>query len=117
MVKRGEVWYADLSGYTVMGSEQTGVRPVLVIQNDIGNKFSPTVIVVAITSANKKEIPTHVHVQLRKPSIILCEQIFTISKQRLIKKVCELDEKTMKEVEYKIKVSLGLIPIDLEAVV
>lgn len=117
MVKRGEVWYADLTGYNVMGSEQTGIRPVLIVQNDVGNKFSPTVIVVAITGAHKKEIPTHVHIQLKKPSIILCEQIFTISKQRLIKRICKLDEKIMKEVEYKIKVSLGLVPVDLEAVV
>lgn len=113
-IKRGEIYYADLTGHITVGSEQQGVRPVLVIQNDVGNKYSPTVIVAAITKAQKKEIPTHVHIQLREPSIVLCEQIFTISKERLLKKICTLDERKMKEVDYKIKISLGLVPISIE---
>lgn len=115
-VKRGEVYYADLTGHITLGSEQKGIRPVLIIQNDVGNKHSPTVIVAAITKAQKKEIPTHVHIQLREPSIVLCEQIFTISKERLLKKICTLDEKKMKEIDYKIKVSLGLVSISVEEI-
>lgn len=112
MVKRGDIFYADLS--PVVGSEQGGVRPVLVIQNDIGNKYSPTVICAAITSQiNKAKLPTHVEIiatnyELVKNSVILLEQIRTIDKKRLKEKICNLDKNLMKEVDKSIKVSFGL---------
>lgn len=112
-VKRGHIFYADLS--PVVGSEQGGVRPVLVIQNDIGNKYSPTVIIAAITSQiQKAKLPTHVEVesknnQLEKDSVILLEQIRTIDKQRLREKVTTLDEKIMVRVNEALRISLGLI--------
>ncbi len=112
MVKRGDIFYADLS--PVVGSEQGGVRPVLVIQNDIGNKYSPTVICAAITSQiNKAKLPTHVEIiateyDLVKNSVILLEQIRTIDKKRLKEKICNLDKNLMKEVDKSIKVSFGL---------
>ncbi len=112
MVKRGDIFYADLS--PVVGSEQGGVRPVLVIQNDIGNKYSPTVICAAITSQiNKAKLPTHVEIiatnyELVKNSVILLEQIRTIDKKRLKEKICNLDKSLMKEVDKSIKVSFGL---------
>ena len=93
MVKRGEIYFADLS--PVVGSEQGGVRPVLVIQNDIGNKYSPTVIAAAITSQlSKTKLPTHIEIEqtsgLPKNSVVLLEQIRTIDKRRLKEKICEL---------------------------
>ncbi|NLN06831.1 MAG: type II toxin-antitoxin system PemK/MazF family toxin [Firmicutes bacterium] len=112
-VKRGHIYFADLS--PVVGSEQGGVRPVLVIQNDVGNKYSPTVIIAAITSQiEKAKLPTHVEVDakeysLEKDSIILLEQIRTIDKQRLQDKVTELDERAMQRVNQAIKIPLGLI--------
>ncbi|HHX60950.1 MAG TPA: type II toxin-antitoxin system PemK/MazF family toxin [Epulopiscium sp.] len=112
MVKRGDIFYADLS--PVVGSEQGGVRPVLVIQNDIGNKYSPTVICAAITSQiNKAKLPTHVEIvatnyELVKNSVILLEQIRTIDKKRLKEKICNLDKNLMKEVDKSIRVSFGL---------
>lgn len=112
MVKRGDIFYADLS--PVVGSEQGGVRPVLVIQNDIGNKYSPTVICAAITSQiNKAKLPTHVEIvatnyDLVKNSVILLEQIRTIDKKRLKEKICNLDKNLMKEVDKSIRVSFGL---------
>lgn len=112
MVKRGDIFYADLS--PVVGSEQGGVRPVLVIQNDIGNKYSPTVICAAITSQiNKAKLPTHVEIiatnyELVKNSVILLEQIRTIDKKRLKEKICNLDKNLMKEVDKSIKISFGL---------
>ena len=112
MVKRGDIFYADLS--PVVGSEQGGVRPVLVIQNDIGNKYSPTVICAAITSQiNKAKLPTHVEIiatnyELVKNSVILLEQIRTIDKKRLKEKICNLDKNLMKEVDKSIMVSFGL---------
>ncbi|HHX74205.1 MAG TPA: type II toxin-antitoxin system PemK/MazF family toxin [Firmicutes bacterium] len=112
-VKRGHIFFADLS--PVVGSEQGGVRPVLVIQNDVGNKYSPTVIIAAITSQiEKAKLPTHVEVEakeygLEKDSVILLEQIRTIDKQRLQDKVTELDERVMQRVNQAIKISLGLI--------
>jgi len=112
-VKRGHIFFADLS--PVVGSEQGGVRPVLVIQNDVGNKYSPTVIIAAITSQiEKAKLPTHVEVDakeygLEKDSVILLEQIRTIDKQRLQDKVTELDERAMQRVNQAIKISLGLI--------
>lgn len=110
-IKRGEVYYADLS--PVVGSEQGGVRPVLVIQNDVGNKFSPTVIVAAITSQiNKAKIPTHIELSseeynLPKDSVILLEQIRTIDKRRLKERITNLQPNKMKEVNRAILISVG----------
>ncbi|MDW7650749.1 MAG: type II toxin-antitoxin system PemK/MazF family toxin [Bacillota bacterium] len=112
-VKRGYIFFADLS--PVVGSEQGGVRPVLVIQNDVGNRYSPTVIIAAITSQiEKAKLPTHVEVEakeygLEKDSVILLEQIRTIDKQRLQDKVTELDDRVMQRVNQALKISLGLI--------
>ncbi|MHC1748488.1 MAG: type II toxin-antitoxin system PemK/MazF family toxin [Cellulosilyticaceae bacterium] len=111
-VKRGDIFYADLS--PVIGSEQGGVRPVLVVQNDIGNKFSPTVICAAITSKiNKAKLPTHVEIdateyELVRNSVILLEQIRTIDKKRLKEKICHLDDELMKQVDKGIKISFGV---------
>lgn len=111
-VRRGDIYYADLS--PVIGSEQGGVRPVLIIQNDTGNRHSPTVICAAITSKmNKAKLPTHVEIsaseyQLVKNSVILLEQIRTIDKQRLKDLVCHLDKNIMNRVDEALKVSLRL---------
>jgi len=113
IVKRGDIYYADLS--PVVGSEQGGVRPVLIIQNDVGNKYSPTVICAAITSQiNKAKLPTHVEINssnitLIKDSVVLIEQIRTIDKKRLKEKICRLDKKLMKKVDQALYVSLGLL--------
>lgn len=109
-VTRGDLYYADLS--VGIGSEQGGLRPVLIIQNDMGNKYSNTVIAAAITSKNKKELPTHIELQkkfgLMKDSIILLEQIRTIDKSRLRNKIGHLDDITMNEVDRAITVSFGI---------
>jgi mRNA interferase MazF len=113
VVKRGDIFYGDLS--PVIGSEQGGVRPVLVIQNDIGNKYSPTVIVAAITSQiNKAKLPTHVELAadnygITKDSVILLEQIRTIDKKRLKEKIGHLSEELMKQVDTALQISFGLI--------
>ena len=107
-VKRGEIYYADLNPVT--GSEQGGTRPVLILQNDIGNRYSPTVIVASITGRDKKKLPTHVAINtetLPKNSIVLTEQIRTIDKQRLYEYIDQLDEKQMSEVENAVDISLG----------
>ena len=110
-IKRGDIFYADLS--PVIGSEQGGFRPVLVVQNDIGNKYAPTVIVSAITSQlSKAKIPTHIELEktkynLPKDSVILLEQLRTIDKKRLTEKVTTLDEYKMKQVERAMLISLG----------
>ena len=110
-IKRGELFYANLS--PVVGSEQGGVRPVLIVQNDIGNKYSPTVIVAAITSRiNKAKIPTHIELSastygLEKDSVILLEQIRTLDKSRLEKKIGVLDYKTMQNVNQALLISVG----------
>lgn len=107
------MYFADLS--PVVGSEQGGVRPVLVIQNDIGNRFSPTVIVAAITAQiQKAKLPTHVEIDAKKygferDSVILLEQIRTIDKQRLTDKITHLDELMMNRVDEALQISLGLI--------
>lgn len=111
MIKRGEMYYADLS--PVVGSEQGGLRPVLVVQNDIGNKYSPTVIVAAITSQmTKAKLPTHIEVGvecgLPKNSVILLEQIRTLDKTRLQEKIGELPPGMMNEVNTAISVSLQI---------
>ena len=112
VVKRGDIFYADLS--PVIGSEQGGLRPVLIIQNDVGNKYSPTVIAAAITSKmSKTKLPTHIDVPgidagLAKDSIVLLEQIRTIDKRRLKEKMGHLDDDTMAHVNGAIQVSFGL---------
>ncbi len=113
IVKRGDVYFADLS--PVVGSEQGGVRPVLVIQNDIGNRFSPTVIVAAITAQiQKAKLPTHVEINAKRygfdrDSVILLEQVRTIDKQRLTDKITHLDDDMMNRVNEALFISLGLI--------
>lgn len=112
LVKRGDIFYADLS--PVVGSEQGGVRPVLVIQNNIGNKHSPTVICVAITSKmNKAKLPTHVEIRsnkygITKDSVILMEQIRTIDKTRLRELVCRTDNELMRKVNEALLISMEL---------
>lgn len=112
LIKRGDIFYADLS--PVIGSEQGGVRPVLVVQNDIGNKYSPTIIVAAITSQiNKAKLPTHVEIPapeygLTKDSVVLLEQVRTIDKKRLKEKIGRFDDDMMKKVDEALKISFGL---------
>ncbi|MDD6202681.1 MAG: type II toxin-antitoxin system PemK/MazF family toxin [Lachnospiraceae bacterium] len=111
-MKRGDIYYADLR--PVIGSEQGGVRPVLIIQNDIGNKHSPTVICAAITSKmNKAKLPTHIELDCKKyeivkDSVILLEQVRTIDKKRLKDKVCHLDDEIMQRVNEALRISLEL---------
>lgn len=113
IVKRGDIYYADLS--PVVGSEQGGIRPVLIIQNDIGNKYSPTVIATAITSqVNKSKMPTHIEIDaneygLSKDSVVLAEQIRTIDKRRLKEKIGHLDDELMSRVNEALEISFGLI--------
>jgi len=115
VIKRGDIFYADLS--PVVGSEQGGVRPVLIVQNDTGNKYSPTVIASAITSQiNKAKLPTHIEISakeygLAKDSVILCEQIRTIDKRRLREKVAHLEDDIMEKVNEALSISIGLIDI------
>lgn len=110
-IRRGEIYYADLS--PVIGSEQGGVRPVLILQNDIGNKYSPTVIVSAITSQlGKAKLPTHIELSaekynLPKDSVALLEQIRTLDKRRLQEKVTSLSAEKMREVNKALLISLG----------
>jgi mRNA interferase MazF len=112
MVKRGELYFADLS--PVVGSEQGGVRPVLVVQNDVGNKYSPTIIAAAITSQlNKSNLPTHIElpqagIGLPKDSVVLLEQIRTIDKKRLKDKIGELPKNVMDKVNEGLLISLGV---------
>ena len=112
VVKRGDIYYADLS--PVIGSEQGGIRPVLIIQNDVGNKYSPTVIAAAITSQiNKAKMPTHIELPaseygLYKDSVVLLEQIRTIDKKRLREKVAHLDKGLMENVNSALAVSFGI---------
>ena len=111
-VKRGDIFYAELS--PVIGSEQGGIRPVLIVQNDIGNQYSPTTIVVAITSQiSKAKLPTHVEVsakesKLNRDSVALTEQVRTIDKKRLKEKVSTIGAETMKKVNEALKISFGL---------
>lgn len=112
IVQRGEVYFADLS--PVVGSEQGGIRPVLILQNDIGNRFSPTVIVAAITAQiQKAKLPTHVEIDAKKygfdrNSVILLEQIRTLDKQRLTDKITKLDKTMMDKIDNALEISLGL---------
>lgn len=112
-IKRGDLFYADLS--PVVGSEQGGIRPILIVQNDIGNKYSPTVIAAAITSKlNKAKLPTHIELDakmygLEKDSVVLLEQIRTLDKKRLKAKIGELEKYKMSEVNKAMMISLGVI--------
>ena len=112
--KRGDIYYAVLS--PVVGSEQGGVRPVLIVQNDVGNKYSPTIIAAAVTSKiNKAKLPTHIELPksaygLVKDSVILLEQIRTLDKRRLKERIGELNENTMHRVDKAILISLGFYP-------
>ncbi|NLM34191.1 MAG: type II toxin-antitoxin system PemK/MazF family toxin [Clostridiales bacterium] len=112
IVKRGDIYYADLS--PVVGSEQGGIRPVVIIQNDIGNKYSPTVIVAAITSQiNKAKLPTHVEISsidygLNKDSVVLLEQIRTLDKKRLKEKIGRMKDEDMALVDEALLISVGL---------
>ena len=112
IIRRGDIYYADLR--PVVGSEQGGVRPVLIIQNDIGNKHSPTVICAAITSKmNKAKLPTHVELNTKRcdvirDSVILLEQLRTIDKQRLKERICHIDDELLKEVDRALMISLEL---------
>ncbi|MEG6616619.1 type II toxin-antitoxin system PemK/MazF family toxin [Peptococcaceae bacterium 1198_IL3148] len=114
-IKRGDIFYADLS--PVVGSEQGGTRPVLILQNDIGNQYSPTTIVAAITSQiAKAKLPTHVEISsgisgLNKDSVVLLEQIRTIDKSRLMQRVSSLNNDMMTDVKKAIEISLGLIDV------
>ena len=115
MIKRGELYYADLS--PVVGSEQGGVRPILIVQNDTGNKYSPTVIAAAVTSKlTKAKLPTHIEITanefgLVKDSVILLEQIRTIDKRRLKERIGELPPTIMLRVDDALKISLGFIKV------
>lgn len=119
-IRRGDIYYADLS--PVVGSEQGGIRPVLIVQNDMGNRYSPTVIAAAITSrTGKTKLPTHIEVSategtagdnrsgLAKNSVILLEQIRTIDKRRLKERMGKLDDQTMQQVDSAIGISFGLL--------
>ena len=112
MVRRGDIYYADLS--PVVGSEQGGVRPVLIVQNDVGNKHSPTVIAAAITSQREKaKLPTHIELRaascgLSRDSVVLLEQIRTIDKRRLKERMGELDAPSMSQVNNALEISFGL---------
>jgi len=112
MIRRGDVYYADLR--PVIGSEQGGIRPVLIIQNDVGNRHSPTVICAAITSKmNKAKLPAHVELDAEichmvKDSVILLEQLRTIDKQRLKERICHIDDELLEQVNQALRVSLEL---------
>ena len=112
-IKRGDIYYADLS--PVIGSEQGGLRPVLIIQNDVGNRYSPTVIAAAITSKmSKAKLPTHIDISavgagLSKDSVVLLEQIRTLDKRRLKERLGHLDDQSMAKVNRAISVSFGLV--------
>lgn len=120
-IKRGDIFYADLS--PVIGSEQGGLRPVLIVQNDVGNRYSPTVIAAAITSKlGKARLPTHIDVYadrvgLQRDSVVLLEQMRTLDKQRLKEKMGHLDDESMHAVDTAISVSLGLGAADKTEVI
>lgn len=118
-VKRGDIFYADLS--PVVGSEQGGIRPVLIVQNDVGNKFSPTVIAAAITSQKyKTDLPTHIKVDadgsgLARDSIVLLEQVRTLDKRRLKERMGNLEPRDMQRVDRALSVSLGIAGVGMNS--
>jgi len=111
-IKRGEIYYANLS--PVVGSEQGGIRPVMIVQNDVGNRYSPTVIVAAITSKiNKAKLPTHIELSARqfgleRDSVVLLEQIRTLDKARLLERIGFVGEKVLADIDAALSISLGL---------
>ena len=109
--KRGDLVYVNLS--PVVGSEQDGIRPAVIIQNDKGNKYSPTIIILPITSKNKNFLPTHIKINgniygLPKDSVILAEQIRTVDKRRIVKKIGKLDEKMLEKINQGLKINFGI---------
>lgn len=110
LIRRGDIFYADLN--PVVGSEQGGIRPVLIVQNNVGNKYSPTLVVLPISAAKKHYLPTHIHIRgskaLPKDSVILAEQIRTIDKDRLKNYVGSVDFELMEKVEKAMKISIGV---------
>ena len=109
LIKRGDIFYADLD--PVVGSEQGGIRPVLIVQNNVGNKHSPTVVVVPISSVRKKDLPVHIQIRysgVPRNSTVLAEQIRTIDRRRLQKYVGSLDREFMKEIDRILKISIGV---------
>lgn len=110
VIKRGDIFYADLD--PIIGSEQGGIRPVLVVQNNVGNRYSPTVVVLPVSSAKKNYLPTHIHVcglkMLPKDSVVLAEQIRTIDRNRLKSYVGSVGFEIMKKVDKAVKISIGV---------
>ena len=111
VIKRGDIFYADLS--PVVGSEQSGIRPIVIVQNDLGNRYSPTVIGIAITTKQKTSLPTHIPIEamkygLPRDSVILVEQIRTLDKVRLKNKIGHLDDATMEKVKEALKISFNI---------
>ena len=110
LIKRGDIFYADLN--PVVGSEQGGIRPVLVVQNNVGNRYSPTVVVLPLSTAKKHYLPTHIHIHgseaLPKDSVILAEQIRTIDRNRLRDYIGSLDAEMMNEINKAMKISIGV---------
>ncbi len=110
LIKRGDIFYADLD--PVVGSEQGGIRPVLIVQNNVGNKHSPTLVVLPLSTAKKKNLPTHIHIKgskaLPKDSIVLAEQIRTIDRYRLREYVGSIDKEIMDEINGAMKISIGV---------
>lgn len=106
-IKRGEIWEANINP-TYNGSIQAGKRPVVIISNNIGNKYSPCLLVAVVTSKIKHNLPTHFNIKLRKESTVLCEQLFTINKKDLVKYVRKLDENETKELDKALSIALGL---------
>ncbi|GKU79819.1 type II toxin-antitoxin system PemK/MazF family toxin [Paenibacillus sp. L3-i20] len=113
-MRRGEIWYSTFGAGE--GAEQSGSRPVLIIQNDVGNEFSPTVIVAALTDSIKKHLPTHVYLGqefgLKKSSVVMLEQLRTLDKKRLESLVGVAPDYIMKRIDRAIKVSLALVPVE-----
>lgn len=105
-IKRGDVVLVDLRGRR--GFEQQGIRPCVVIQNDIGNKYANTTIIAPITTTNRNQMPTHVTIQLDEESVVICEQLVTVDESRLMSKLSRLSEKDMKEIDKAIMISLGV---------
>ncbi len=113
-IRRGEIYYADLS--PVVGSEQGGVRPVLIIQNDVGNRFSPTVIAAITSQKDKTKLPTHIQISsqncgLSRDSVVLLEQVRTIDKRRLKERMGRVEEPYMDQVDHALSISFGLEPV------
>lgn len=108
-VRRGDIYFVNLGGNENKGSEQKGLRPCVVVQNDAGNKFSKNIIVVPMTSKNKNKLPTHVNLNLKgTPSTVLCECMRAVSKERITEFICCTDDKTMEKIDTALLVSLGL---------